>query len=318
MSTFEFPKLPILSPAEIPPPPRLSQREKYGGLFYVGIAGIVLLCLMVGWFAYGFWSLRDVWEDVYVLHNPKRSEFDRVQAAFRLSGDPRVNDGQRMEMCLRRDVPDLARYLLAEAISTDAVASDPRSFSLAVARSDDWPDWLRLLLTRRLTYGAARGYAIPREALDELAGHSDPMIGLWATSAQALLATDSDPKPAETLEQATHAPAPKGELAGLLQTAIRLPADEREQSFDHITMWLRTHAAQAAKIWAGWGEVDGRLVRVGGRAAFGYTKHRQGGRVGCRNELVSRVSNDSIVLCVHLNPEPQQVGSVLDCQRTIM
>jgi inhibitor of KinA sporulation pathway (predicted exonuclease) len=49
-----------------------------------------------------------------------------------------------------------------------------------------------------------------------------------------------------------------------LQTAIRLPADDREQSFDHITMWLRTHAAQAAKIWAGWGEVDGRLVRVGG------------------------------------------------------
>ena len=143
---FKFPTLPILSPAEVLPPPRLSQREKYGGLFYVGIAGLVLLCLMVGWFAYGFWSLRDVWEDVYVLHNPKRTEADRVQAAFRLSHDPRVNDGQRMEICLRRDVPDLARYLLAEAISTDAVASDPRSFSLAVARSSDWPDWLRLLL----------------------------------------------------------------------------------------------------------------------------------------------------------------------------
>jgi hypothetical protein len=200
-----------------------------------------------------------------VLHNPKRSEFDRVQAAFRLSRDPRVNDGQRMEMCLRREVPDLARYLLAEAISTDAVASDPRSFSLAVARSDDWPDWLRLLLTRRLTYGAARGYAIPREALEELAGHSDPMIGLWATSAQALLATDSDPKPSTTLEQATHAPAPKGELAGLLQTTIHLPADEREKNLDQATVWLRTHDAQAAKIWAGWGEVGGRLVSVTGQ-----------------------------------------------------
>jgi hypothetical protein len=260
---YEFPKLPILSPAEIPPAPRLSQREKYGGLFYVGIAGIVLLCLMVGWFAYGFWSLRDVWENVYVLHNPRRSIDDRVQAAFRLAHDPRVNDDQRMEMALRRDAPDLARYLLAEAVSTDAVASDPRSYSLAVARSPDWPDWLRLLLARRLTYGAARGYAIPREALDELAGHSDPMIGLWATSAQALLATDSDPKPAATLEQATHAPAPKGDLAGLLQTAIQLPADKREKSLDQATVWLRTHNAEAAKIWAGWGEVGGRLVRVG-------------------------------------------------------
>ena len=97
-----------MSPAEIPASPRKSQREKYGGLFYVGIAGIVLLCAMVGWFAYGFWTLRDIWEDVYVLHNPRRDESDRVQAAYRLSRDRRVNDSQRMEICLRRDAPDLA------------------------------------------------------------------------------------------------------------------------------------------------------------------------------------------------------------------
>ena len=40
-----------------------------------------------------------------------------------------------MEMSLKRDVPDLARYLLAESVSTDAVAHDPRSFALTVARS---------------------------------------------------------------------------------------------------------------------------------------------------------------------------------------
>ena len=258
---FQFPKLPILSPAEIPPPPRLSQREKYGGLFYVGIAGLVLLCLMVGWFAYGFWSLRDVWEDVYVLHNPKRSEWDRVQAAFRLTHDPRVNDGQRMEICLRRDVPDLARYLLAEAISTDAVASDPRSFSLAVARSSDWPDWLRLLLARRVTYGAAREYAIPHQALDELAGHADPMIGLWAKSALILLAPSSDPKPAAALEQASHLPGPAGELAVLLLKAVQSPAAEREPRLDDVTVWMRTNHPHAAKIWQGWHEVNGRLDR---------------------------------------------------------
>jgi hypothetical protein len=254
---FPFPKLPILSQAEIPPPPRLSQREKYGGLFYVGIAGLVLLCLMVGWFAYGFWSLRDVWEDVYVLHNPKRSELDRIQAAFRLSHDPRVNDGQRMEICLRRDVPDLARYLLAEAISTDAVASDPRSFSLAVARSSDWPDWLRLLLARRLLYGAVRRYAIPPEALDELAGHSDPMIGVWAKSTLALLEARSDP--AAALEQSSQVPGPTGELSARLLTAIQSPAAERERRLDEVTVWMRTNHPQATKIWHGWHEVDGRL-----------------------------------------------------------
>ena len=166
-------------------------------------------------------------------------------------------------MALRKDLPELARYLLAESVSTDPVAHDPRSYALTVARSEGWPDWLRLLLARRLTYGAARGYAIPREALDELAGHSNPTIGLFATSAQALLFPDSDPKPAATLEQATHAPAPTGELAGLLQAAISLPADERERSLDQVTVWLRAHYAEAAKIWAGWGEVGGRLVRVG-------------------------------------------------------
>ena len=260
MTPFEFPKLPILSPAEIPPPPRLSQREKYGGLFYVGIAGLVLLCLMVGWFAYGFWSLRDVWEDVYVLHNPRRTELDRVQAAFRLSRDPRVNDGQRMEICLRRDVPDLARYLLAEAISTDAVASDPRSFSLAVARSSDWPDWLRLLLARRLLYGAVRRYAIPPEALDELAAHSDRMIAVWAKATLGLLEARSDP--AAALEQKSQIPGSAGELSVRLRNAIQSPAPERERRLDEVTVWIRTHHTQATKIWAGWNEVDGRLERI--------------------------------------------------------
>lgn len=257
----EFPRLPILSPAEIPSP-RKSQYEKYGGLFYLGIAGLALVCAMVGWFAYGFWSLRDIWEDVYVLHNSRRDEFDRVQAAYRLSKNPRVNDSQRMEICLRRDVPDLARYLLAEAISTDEVAGDPRSFALAVARSPDWPDWLRLLLARRLTYGASRGYAIPREALDELAKHPDSMIGLWAKTALAVLSANTESAPARAIEQASQLPGPTGELAARVLTAIRAPSAERESQLDQITLWLRSHHPEAARIWGGWHEVDGRLERI--------------------------------------------------------
>ena len=41
------------------------------------------------------------------------------------------------------------------------MARDPRAYALTVALSQDWPDWLRLVLSRRLAYGATRGYAIP-------------------------------------------------------------------------------------------------------------------------------------------------------------
>jgi hypothetical protein len=217
---------------------------------------------MVGWFAYGFWSLRDLWEDVYVLHNPARSEAVRVQAAYHLSRDARFNDAQRMEICLRRDVPDLARYLLAESISTDAVASDPRSFALAAARSPDWPDWLRLLLARRLAYGAFRGYAMPAVALDELANHADPMIALWANLAMAIRARDLGQTAEASLEEPSQRPGPTGELAKLLLSVIHSPAGEREARLDEITLWLRTHHPEGAKIWHGWHEAGGRLDRV--------------------------------------------------------
>jgi len=185
-----------------------------------------------------------------------------VQAALRLSQDPRVNDSQRMEMCLRRDLPDLARYLLAEAVSTEQLARDPRSYALAVARSPDWPDWLRLLLARRLAYGAGRGYAIPREALDELASHSDPMIGLWATYSQAAQ-PGSHPQELAELEQAAEDPSDLGALARSLLVAL-FAGERREQRLDTASAWLRRNHPQAASIWNGWKyELDGRLVRVG-------------------------------------------------------
>jgi hypothetical protein len=266
-STNGFPKLPILSPAEIPPPGQhggsaRSQFEKYGGLFYLGIAGLAILAVLVGWFAFRMWNLRDVWTDVYVLHDPGHSELDRVRAAFRLAGDPRVNDAQRMEMSLRRDVPDMARYLLAESVSTDAIARDPRSFALTVARSPEWPDWLRLLFARRLAYGAARGYAVPREALAELAGHSDPMIGLWADCALTLL-PESAPKAAGALAQAAVVPGPTAELAALLRAASAALPAEREARLNDASAWLRLHHPQAAKIWNGWSVANGHIDRDG-------------------------------------------------------
>lgn len=119
-----FPELPILH--SVPPPPPRTEREKYGGLLYLGAGGLVVLVLFIAWFGLRVWQLRDMWAEVYALHDATRSEAQRVESAIKLSRDKRVTDHQLMEICLRRDLPDRARYILAEAISTEAVARDPR------------------------------------------------------------------------------------------------------------------------------------------------------------------------------------------------
>ncbi len=219
-----------------------------------------MLVALLGWFAYGVWSHRDLWADVYVLHDAKRPEIERVRAAFRLSRDDRLSDDSRRQMALERTLPDLARYLLAESVSTDEVVRDPRAFALAVARSPDWPDWLRLVLTRRLAYGAARGYAIPREAVTELAQHSDPMIRVWAYYTFAVTPGADAAMDAE-LEKAAQAPGDAKELAAKLTADLAGPAASREKRLDEATRWMRNHHAQAAKIWEGWQVDRGRVIR---------------------------------------------------------
>ncbi len=253
-----FPKLPILDSRV----PARSQREKYGGLFYFGIAGLVIVAGLVAWFVHGVWELRVVGAHIYVLHDPKRTERERIQAAFELSRDPRVTDSQLMEMSLRRDLPDLARYLLAEAVSTNEVARDPRGYALTVARSPDWPDWLRMLLARRLAYGQARGYAIPSAALTELSNHTDTMIGLWAACALALT-PGAERWPITRLEQAARIADDPGELASMLLAVIAAAPGERERRLDEATIWLRRHHGQASKLWQGWEIREGRLIRDG-------------------------------------------------------
>ena len=244
-----FPKLPIIvmDPPPAQQPPR-TDRDKYGGLLYLGIAGLVVLAVMIAWFGYNLWQLRDVWAEVYALHDSKRSDDERIESAFRLSRDPRVGDHQLMEICLRRDLPDRARYVLAEAVSTDAVARDPRQYALAVALSPDWPDWLRLVLARRLAYGATRGYTIPEVSLEELSKHSDPMIRLWADYSLAVM-PGAKPEAVAKLEEAARLHDDNGELAVKLLAARTAPAEERERLLDDITLWLRHHHPQAAKIW---------------------------------------------------------------------
>jgi hypothetical protein len=151
-------------------------------------------------------------------------------------------------MSLQRDLPDRARYALAESVPTSVVGYDPRTFALAVARSPNWPVWLRLLYTRLLTFSAAKQYGIPPEALKQLADGPDAMTRIWAAAALLFL-----PEPpaglSEQIEQAAKLPGPEGELSRRLLEAVHAPAEQRAVILDSATEWLRHNHPDAVRIW---------------------------------------------------------------------
>ena len=248
-----FPELPIVTPD----PPRKSQAEKYGSMFTLGIAGLVVAVGLVGWFAFNLWAMRGIWDAVYRLHDAHRPEADRIQAAYSLARDPRVGQRQLYEMVeLNRNLPPLARYLLAEALTAEAAEADPRAYALAVARSKGWPDWLRLLLVRPLAYGAGAGMAIPSAPLEELEHLDDPILPLWAAYARAAA---GDARAGRSLEAAAREGGPRAEQARLLREALRANGKERAEVLNRATRRLRSDHPGAAKVWDGWTEERGRL-----------------------------------------------------------
>ncbi|MEO6808599.1 MAG: hypothetical protein ABI353_05750 [Isosphaeraceae bacterium] len=246
------PSLPIVTPDF----PRRSAAQKYGGLLYLGIAGLVVLIALIARFGYGVWSLRDVFTLIYVVNDPGRPDADRIQSAYTLSRDPRLTQRQRLDLCLSRTPPDLARYLLAESLTSRAIRSDRRAHALAVSRSEGWPDWLRLLLLRPLAYAAGEGSVVPDKPIAELRRHSDPVIALWATYTLAVSGND-DAKTA--LIQSTKEPGLNRDLARLLASALDSKQPDRNARLNEATYWLRQHHPEAARLWQNWREHDGRL-----------------------------------------------------------
>lgn len=256
-----FPLLPIVTAD----PPRLKAHQKYGGLFYFGIIGLVVLLALVGWFIHGAWSLRDVWSNVYILHDQGRPAAQRVQAAYALSRDARVNQRQRWDICLERNLPDLARYVLAESLSAEAASADPRAYAMAVARSEGWPNWLRLLLLRPMAYAAIEGVRFPAEPLDELMRHEDPAIRLWAALVLAVEDDEGKEGPGRVaLEQGCPegGSGPEQGLACLLLEAVRLRGDPapRKARLDAATRWIRENHPAARGLWVGWRVEGDRIV----------------------------------------------------------
>lgn len=260
LTGFQFPILPIVTP-DPPATARRSVSERYGTLFYLGLGGLALLILMVAWFAVSAWNARSLWINVYILHDETRPEAERIEAAYRLSRDPKVNQRQLWDIALRKPLPPLARYLVAEALTAEAAVADPHAYGTAVARSEGWPDWLRLLLLRPIAYAAAMGLPVDRPSLQELSRNADPSIALWATAALAV-GPEGESDARSTLEKAARADGPVNELAKLLSHAAESRNEpERIALLDQATRRLRTGTPEIARLWAGWSEESGRMTR---------------------------------------------------------
>lgn len=239
--------LPIIRVDPPAPAPALSTREKYGGLFYLGLAGLGFLLFLIAQFGYGVWTLRDHLANVYRLHDERLPEPQRIEAARALARDPRTTQRQLWDDCLDRSLPAPARYLLAEALTPEVMAGQPKSYAATVAKSEGWPDWLRLLLLRPLAYSASSGATVPEEPLRTLCTHHDPMIRLW--SLYILTVSNRDADSSAALTAAAKEPGPAQALATLLRDAAAAENRERSAILDRATQWQRTHHPEAASLW---------------------------------------------------------------------
>ncbi len=257
--------LPIISAPD--PFERRTTAQKYGSAYYLGIAGLAIVVALVTWFATSVYKLRAVWRDVYVLHDETRSNPDRIQAAWRLAHNPEVTPTQVWEMALRKPVPTLARYILAESLDERIVKSDPRGYALSVAYSKDWPDWLRLLAARPLLEAASDHIPLPEEPIHTLQAASDPVLAAWATATEVLRDGTTPEQKKKALIRLKSVKKTEPRLQSLiiaLEDVIRLSADEdhlkRLGAIDGATIWLRSNDSSAREVWQGW-SVDGEELK---------------------------------------------------------
>jgi hypothetical protein len=255
--------LPIIArPTESPKSGR-SASSKYGGVYWLSIFGLVVLSGLIGWFGIGFWQMRGVWRDVYTMNDAKAAIESRVDAAWELTRTSSVSQRQFFDLAISRVPPEPARYLCAEALTSGVVKSEPRGFAIAVARSEGWPAWLRVLMTRALVYAAADGVALPPDALDELRSNLDPGVRLWAEAAVAFGGGERAASARAFLLAAAEGDGWEGALARLLHQATSHPHGGSWDWLDRATEWMREGHPDARRVWAGWrAGTDGRPERA--------------------------------------------------------
>lgn len=239
-------------------------RERYGALYYLGVGGLFVLIGMLSLFGWGAWTLRSVWVHVYVLHDASQTEDDRVEAAYALGQDGRVNQRQLWDIAMRKPLPTLARYVVAESLTGEAATADPEGYGASVSKSEEWPVWLRLLLTRPMAYCAALNLPVARGSLAELKKNPDHAIALWATYALAA-GSEGDPAESAALRREAKTEGLDRKLAELLVGALDTrDLAERLKELDKATRWLRLNHPVCAEVWKGWRMDGDRVVREKG------------------------------------------------------
>jgi|GEM_PF-3596081 len=189
----EFPKLTILPDFSPPPQPRLTNSEKYGSLYWMGIAGLIASIMLVSWFAVNLWMMRDVWQAIYVLHDADSPVDARVQAAEFLSTDPRMEPSQIQPMIFRKSLPEKARYILAEHLDKALSAKDAGEMLqlLSTEGPTSPPNWLRGHLARLAVITLKPDSSFPVTTLTKFIADPDPVVADWAAFG---LARCLDPK----------------------------------------------------------------------------------------------------------------------------
>lgn len=262
--------LPILPSNPVPSPTSgRSPTEKYGGLYWLGIGGLVVIVGLIGAFVIGMSRISDVLRLTYVLHDPRESLPTRVQAAYELSQDARTTDRQRWDMAIRTTNPPIARYVLAEGLTVEAVRGDVEGYALAVARSPGWPGWFRWLVFRPMVLRAEEDGQPSGPLIEEIrdALPAEGASRLWV--AYFVLAGGADDlgliEWARTAMQAGSEAAETSALVGLFDRALHATTQtEQRQAIADATLWMRGHDPNCRQVWDGWQVVNHRLVAIEG------------------------------------------------------
>ncbi|MDX2037511.1 MAG: hypothetical protein SFX72_12740 [Isosphaeraceae bacterium] len=249
-----FPDLPIITP---PGDERLSTPEKYGALFYLGLAGLAALVGMIVWFAYGVAMNWSMWTNIYILHDAKRPEAERIVAADSLASDSRMNQRQYWDIVMRDGLPPIARYRLAEALNAEATSADPDAYAAAVVESTAWPEWLRVLIARPMLYAVNRGVDFADEPIRLLTLRADPFLSLIGIYVQSLQ-RGGDPRAQRMLEQVATQDGPARATALLLVKSLHEKEPERTRLLDEASRGLREAMPAAAELWRGWSDKIGK------------------------------------------------------------
>ena len=130
-----------------------------------------------------------------------------------------------------------------------------------MAFSEGWPDWLRLLGLRAMAVAAAEGTTFPSDAIDGLARNADPLFACWADYIRSV-SGDGDRAAADRLRGRAAGNGPEARTARELAAAIEAGSFERTTRLDAATRLIRTESPEAARVWDGWAEREGRLVRL--------------------------------------------------------